>query len=404
MNDHLEPFYEDQIEVEEYEELDFTFSDTALSDGQLDTLYQRGRFRLIQERNDFMLPQILDYVKKDQWINTQPAYQRRLRWNRRKKSALIESFLMNVPVPPVFLYERDINRYEVMDGQQRINSIVEFYNNEFRLVGLKTWPALNGKNYSQLPPKMRRGLDRAKLSAHILLADAEDQNDKVDDIRTLVFDRLNTGGEKLNAQELRNALYSGPFAEMLVEISSDERFTNIWKIPRHDENTDEDGTPNDHLRSNALFKSMKDCEIVLRFFAFRDDDKIAGSVRKILDNCAKEYRRIDKDTVENLKQEYFRCLDTAVEIFADDIFLLPANQMGRRILSRPLYDAIMVALSRLGDDKDQLASKANEVKAALTENLEDPDVYNLIVGRANTSDAVKERIRTVFGIFSDKLQ
>ena len=70
---------------------------------------------------------------------------------------------MNVPIPPIFLYEYDIARYEVMDGQQRLNTIIEFYNNEFPLFGLNVWSSLNGKRHKQLPSRIRRGLDRAKF-------------------------------------------------------------------------------------------------------------------------------------------------------------------------------------------------------------------------------------------------
>ncbi|MFC0219807.1 DUF262 domain-containing protein [Pseudochelatococcus lubricantis] len=76
------------------------------------------------------------------WGNLRPEYQRRLRWDRKKKSKLIESFIMNVPVPPVFLYEKDLGRFEVMDGQQRLNAIAEFFSGKFALDGLEIWKAL----------------------------------------------------------------------------------------------------------------------------------------------------------------------------------------------------------------------------------------------------------------------
>jgi hypothetical protein len=89
-------------------------------------------------------------------------------WDKKKKSLFIESLLMNVPVPPVFLYEYDLNRYEVMDGQQRLNSILEFYENRLVLTGLETWSALNGLTYSECPPRIRAGLDRGKNARQLL--------------------------------------------------------------------------------------------------------------------------------------------------------------------------------------------------------------------------------------------
>jgi hypothetical protein len=85
------------------------------------------------------------------WINLRPEYQRRLVWDDAKRSLFIESLLLNVPVQAVFLFEWDLSRYEVMNGQQRINSVVDFYSDQFVLKGLKRWEELNGKTYSKLP-------------------------------------------------------------------------------------------------------------------------------------------------------------------------------------------------------------------------------------------------------------
>ena len=110
----------------------------------LEQQFDDTAFRLTQERNDFLLPQIIDFVSKDKWLNIRPEYQRRLVWSDTRKSLFIESLLLNVPIPPVFLYEWDLGRYEVMDGQQRLNAIVSFYDNGFALTGLDKWRDLNG--------------------------------------------------------------------------------------------------------------------------------------------------------------------------------------------------------------------------------------------------------------------
>lgn len=121
-----------------------------------------------QERSDFLLPQILDFVEQKQWMNLQPEYQRRQVWDRSKQSQFIESLLMNLPIPPVFLFEAEYSRYEVMDGQQRLSSITAFYANRLKLTSLEHWTELNGKYYSDLPPLLRRGLDRRRISAVVL--------------------------------------------------------------------------------------------------------------------------------------------------------------------------------------------------------------------------------------------
>src|SRR4029078_3619948 len=101
-------------------------------------------------------------------MNLRPLYQRRPRWDAERQSRLIESFIINIPVPPVFLYEQSYNSYEVMDGQQRISSIQSFYENRLILKGLDLWPELNGRTYATLPSKIRAGIDRRSLSSIVL--------------------------------------------------------------------------------------------------------------------------------------------------------------------------------------------------------------------------------------------
>src|ERR1039458_3119627 len=135
-----------------------------LTPSQIERMYDSGQNRVTQERNDFLLPQIRDFVRDKKWLNLRPEYQRRLVWPQEKKSLFIESLLMNIPIPPVFLYESDLNRYEVMDGQQRLNAILEFYENNLELKGLETWAVLNGLTYIKCPPRIQRGLDRDRKS------------------------------------------------------------------------------------------------------------------------------------------------------------------------------------------------------------------------------------------------
>src|SRR6266404_992252 len=165
---------------------------TKLTPKQLEDLYDSGDNRVTQERSDFLLPQILDFVRQKKWMNIRPEYQRRLVWDAKKKSLFIESLLMNVPVPPIFLYETDLSRYEVMDGQQRLVSIIDFYDGNLELKSLTAWSDLNGLRYRDLPERLKRGLDRRRISAVILLAESAPPGEiQFADIRREVFERLN---------------------------------------------------------------------------------------------------------------------------------------------------------------------------------------------------------------------
>jgi hypothetical protein len=309
---------------------------------------------------------------------------------------------MNIPVPPIFLLEWEYSRYEVMDGQQRLSTIADFYGNRFRLAGLEKWSELNGRTYTECPPIIQRGLDRRRISAVVLLAESlEAEDNKKLDVRRMVFERLNTGGQNLNAQELRNSVYMGKFSELLIKLAGNDVFDDLWEIPRY----------SDHIRgthvsatlaNNALFKRMRDCEIVLRFFAFRKKSNIRGSVRSILDRTMSENKDIGGAEAEELKEIFVSRIDLCKEIFGDKAFRLK-DEKGKYQLSQPLYDATMIAVDRLFSKKTELVMNRDRIAGALTAAATHEDNYELIVARPNTSDSIRQRLDLVENVFRDCL-
>lgn len=369
-----------------------------LTPKQLEDIYDSGDNRLSQERNDFLLPQILDFVRQKKWMNIRPEYQRRLVWDTKKKSLFIESLLMNIPVPPIFLYETDLSRYEVMDGQQRLNSILEFYENNLKLKGLKSWSDLNGYTYSKCPPRIQRGLDRRRLSATVLLAENIGMNGKGDSIRREVFERLNTGGQTLNPQELRNSLYSGRFNDLIIELAGFRLFDDIWGIPPYEEHyRRDDNYISQELATNEYFKRMRDCEIVLRFFALRQPSKIRGAMRSILDTCMKDYGDISEADAEEMGNLFKDCLDISHEIFGDKTFKIRTPE-GHWRLSLPLFDGVMIAVERLLGSRETLVKVKKKIVTHLTREFGVEKSYEVIVGKPNTADAVKARITLIYNL------
>lgn len=369
------------------------------TDKQIEKHFETGRLRVVQERNDLFLSHVTSFIKGNDeaiWSNVRPEYQRRLRWDNKKKSRLIESFVMNVPVPPVFLYEKELGRFEVMDGQQRLNAIAEFFGGMFELEGLEIWPALNGRSYLALPPLVRRGLDRAKISAITLMSDNGSGLEDSVDLRAQVFERLNTGGERLNQQELRHSLYSGSFNKLLIEISKLPAFTDAWEIPNHEQNTRTDGTVSARLADNTLYKRMTDVEIVLRFFAFRETDKISGSVRSMLDGTMRRLRNPSERELVILREQFVDTLQLCGEVFGEHIFRLPPFEGKPGKISRPLFDAEMIAIFNLSEHRVTLVEKRIEIRERILE-MTDPgsQSYDLMVGRGNTAVSIKDRIDAV---------
>ena len=205
-----------------------------------DYFVSRQAQRVVYQTSHFFVPQIHDLITNKRTINVRPEYQRRLRWSRAQKSALIESMLLNIPIPPIYLYENAAARYEVMDGQQRLNAIMEFLEDKFRLGNLKILSQLNGLKYSNCSPRVKRALERANVSAIVLLLESDIQHIEPEeaeprDLRRLVFDRLNTGGRALFPQEIRNALNPGTLNDALIQMTRLPIFTTIFGIPAYEE-------------------------------------------------------------------------------------------------------------------------------------------------------------------------
>ncbi|MEC5293195.1 hypothetical protein VSX64_21260 [Aurantimonas sp. C2-6-R+9] len=225
------------------------------------------------------------------------------------------------------------------------------------------------------------------------MSDTSGRDDNSIELRAQVFERLNTGGKRLNAQELRNSLYSGPFNDMIIFLSKEKKFTDAWSIPDHKDNTLADESVTDELKNNVLYKRMTDVEIVLRFFAFQEGEKISGSVRSMLDSTMKSNRNMKENEIETAKRQFRDTLTLAHEVFGEDAFRLPGDGERKGKLSKPLYDAQIISLLRLLDRADEIRAAAPAIKEAVM-NLARPDsdTYELMVGRGNTAATIKDRI------------
>lgn len=373
-------------EVEEwFESEDEGVEITVTPEDALSEKYTGTQLRVVRSTLDFTLHTLKSALSDPNYISLSPSYQRRGRWDRKKRSLLIESFLLNVPIPPLFLFENDYNQYEVMDGRQRLETIAEFLENDFPLTGLEFWPELQGKRFRDLPGTIQRGLLRRTISAVVLLAETA-KGDEDFDIRMVLFRRLNTGGIKLNPQELRNALYPGLFNKLLRDLSRHELFTTLWRIPPKSKNEEDD--PPASLLKNTLFKSMMDCELVLRFFAIRETilSDLKGSLRHILDKTMNNKQAVSAEEADGLKALFLNTLHRLINALGRDFIVLP----GTKRPSRPLYDALMVAASM--HQEVQFEPVAAEITARLRDTLTNPKKYDVLVGRGNTVDAIKARV------------
>lgn len=357
-----------------------------LSIEEISDKYIRGDVRIITEQARYPLNTIMTMLTSGDY-NLNPEFQRRKRWNPSKQSRLIESFIMNVPIPPIFLYEVAYSQYEVMDGLQRLTAINEFYTNKYALTGLDQWPELNGMYYRTLPEQVRRGIDRRYLSSIILLQETARDKKEAIRLKQLVFERINSGGEKLEPQESRNALYNGPLNQLCIKLTRTDSFCKMWGIPTNsdlenpsesaqaallfDDDYEAETEPIDILHRNAMFKKMQDVELVLRFFAYRQlADVEQGRLRDFLDLYLKQGNLFSEDVLAQLEELFVETSDLAYKVLGERaFFLLRKRKNGTwQWFERPtkvLYDPLMYAFSKHLQLKEILIFKSQEIEGEL---------------------------------------
>ena len=206
-----------------------------------------------------------------------PDFQRNYVWDQVKASKLIESFLLGLPVPGVFLYkERATNHLAVIDGQQRITSAVYFFKNRFneKIFRLKNvLPKWEGKTFDELDQS-----DQYQLSDTVLRATVVQQLDPADDSSIYhIFERLNTGGMNLNPMEIRKCVYFGEFMSLLEELNQNEDWRKIIAQP----NTD---------------KRFRDVELVLRVLALCGHlDRYEKPMKGFLNMYMSHFKKLEGD-------------------------------------------------------------------------------------------------------------
>ena len=367
---------------------------TSKTDEDINEKYLKGEVRIVTEQARYPLSTIKDMFNGNDYI-LNPDFQRRHRWDSIKQSKLIESFIINVPIPPIFLYEKEYSVYEVMDGLQRITAIKEFYEDKYALDGLEIWPELNGKKYSTLPEQVRKGIDRRYISSIILLKETAKDSKTATALKQLVFSRINSGGAKLEDQEYRNALYPGLFNDLTIELARNQTFCDIFDIPLPAET---ENLVSVELRENTKYKTMKDVETVLRFFAMLKIDYWENiTLSKFLDLFLERANKLPEDAVAYYKDLFEQTIQLAYDIYGEKTFCMWKNNSkgdSFRWAKRAtivLYDPLMVVLSENIDKKGHLVSMKENIIKDTKELFEKND--DLLNGRNTSSSNVKERIR-----------
>lgn len=334
-------------------------------------------------------------------IKIDPEYQRRHRWDDKTSSKLIESLILNIPIPTVYISqdidvdeETDDNefRYSVIDGQQRLTAIKNFLKGKFELVGLETLSELNGCKYNDLPPFLTRRLEERSIKC-LRIDSTLDAQVKLD-----IFERLNSGSVKLEAQELRNAVYNGPFNNAIKDLSKDINFRELLQID------------NDSPETNNKVKRMEDVEIVLRFFALKDNRYEVYKKTKdrgfsdFLDDTLNEFNKLDSKKLNSLKKEFLNTMHYIRTYFGNTAFAkykYISENNDLKLQSKfniAVYDAFSTAICDALNESLDISKKSNNLMSL----FKDDTFYDSISGSYLDTTKLKYRIQTTKKILGCK--
>ncbi len=301
---------------------------------------------------DFTLEVLNQKWAKDEM--TIPKFQRGFVWSKSQSSRLIESFMMGLPVPQIFLYTDSEQKYLIVDGQQRLRTIFYFFEGYFgepdargrravfRLEGINGLSRWFKKTYNDFDEADKRKLQNSVLRAIII----KQLNPEDDTSIYHVFERLNTGGTPLKDQEVRNCVYGGGLNDLMIELNAYPAWRRILGKPKTD-------------------SRQKDVELILRYMAlFHWSQQYRKPMKDFLSKYMNKHRHPSPEFIEAERSRFQRTCDKVIETLGDRPFN-PATP-----LNRSVFDAVFVAFAKHVDAVPQDISRRY---SDLRQNLEFQD-------------------------------
>lgn len=245
-----------------------------------------------------------------------PKYQRNYIWKDKNKNLFLESIFLGLPIPFMFLADCSDGRQEIIDGAQRMQTVVDFFNNKIRLTGMEKLTKLNGFTYNDLSEAQKRKFKNKSLRVIVL------EEDTPDSARQDLFYRINTTGVKANDSEVRRGSYPGPFTTFIDECSKNETFVKL--SPMTKEKADR----------------YERFEFVLRFFAYLNEyEKFGHDVNGFLDDYL--IRNLESFNQEKFRSDFDKMVDFVKKNFPFGF----AKSKKARSTPRVRFEAISVGVA-----------------------------------------------------------
>ena len=335
----------------------------------------RIKIRTIQ----VLVDQLVSRIEHNE-IDLAPDFQRmRGIWDNQRKSRLIESLLLRIPIPVFYVAANEEEQWSVVDGLQRMSTIHDYVTGTFALQRLEYRKELNGQRHDLLPRPMRRRIGETQLVVNVI------EPGTPPEVMFNIFRRINTGGMTLNGQEIRHALHPGPVREYLKQLAASEEFAAA---------TDRSIKPH----------RMADRECVLRFLAFHVapwEDYSGGSLDGHLAEVMKKINTMTSGQRDALASDFKKAMRAATRIFGRQAFRKLGDERLNPI-SKPLFEAWGVQLARCSSDQtDRLVERREDLLNRFVTLLnQDPEFDKAI----SLSTSMPQRIRKRFAAIRDLVQ
>lgn len=309
---------------------------------------------------DLVVESLVDQIAK-KTIFLRPTFQRGYVWSNPQASRLIESIILNVPIPPCYLSQNEDFELDVVDGQQRLMSIHRFLDNQFSLSSLKVLSEYNNFRFHNLPTKVQR-----KIKTHTIRC-ITITNQSHPDVKFDIFERLNSNTVSLNAQELRNCIYRGTLNNLLIKLAQESKWLSI-------------------LGRKTADKRMNGEETILRYFAFRNlgISSYKTPLKVWLNDAANQGRSFSSQRIAVLEADWNNMLSVSCVWFPpSECFRRPRN----RSINKALFD--LISSSASGTSLDEAKACRDEFRKTYSALLANEEFDDLI------SRSVDHKRRTV---------
>lgn len=351
--------------------------------------------KIIWQAKDFSIREF-HTMKQEGSLNLQPEYQRKFVMDSKLSSRLVESILMDVPIPIIYLAEESDGSYSVIDGQQRLTSFISFVNGQFpnsknfSLSGLKVLSDMNKSTFEQLSKEHQNKIRTTTIHTIIIKKESNE------DIKFEIFERLNTGSIRLNEDEIRNTIYRGPYIKLLADLENDQTFHRLVN--------------KDNFKKRMIYRGM-----ILRFFALSEKTYInyKENIKQFSNRELRDNRLMSEEKVQEYRDRFKHCVELVSVVFGDKAFrrFIPGgsnNFNGNWAVSRinmALFDIQMCGFANY--TKSQIIPNGDELREALLKLMtEDDDFINSILlqtsGKEQMTIRFKAWIKTIEDIVGPK--